>query len=144
VRIPSSHALLVATTAVMTPLAASAAAGELFAAVKSTRRKLDLSMCTQARLTAEVIATGNVAGLGWKLQYATAENATWASSTGVADAGPTVVVGTTGGAAGVTHDSGWVDLPSGAKIADCFLAVVSNAATGTTAPTIGSLILQVR
>lgn len=131
--------LILATTAALTPVAASAAAGvELYGTAKATRNKLDLSWATEVRLVALVVANGNVAGVNWKLQYATAENATWASSTGVADAGSAITLGT--GTAGVLRDSGWGSLAAGARIDNCYLAMVNGTtAQGTTAPTIGSL-----
>ena len=136
--------LLAATTAALTPAAASATANtELYAASKVTRRRVDLTNATQARLLAVVIATGNVAGASFKLSYCTTEASTWASSTGVADAGPVCVVGANGGAAGVIHDSGWTNLPAGAKT-NVTIAALVGTALGTTAATVGSLTVQFR
>jgi hypothetical protein len=132
--------LILGTTAALTPAANNAASGtELYATSKVTRNKVDLANYTSVRMVCLVVATGNAAGGSYKLQYATAENATWASSTGLADTGCEVVVGSNGGGAGVLHDSGWVSLPSGAKIANCYLAAVVGTAMGSTAATIGSL-----
>lgn len=131
--------LILGTTAALTPVAASAAAGvELYSTAKATRNKLDLSWATEVRLVGMVIANGNVAGVNWVLQYATAEASTWASGTGVAATGAALTLGT--GTTGVLRDSGWVSLAAGARIDNCFLAMVNGStAQGTTAPTIGSL-----
>lgn len=131
--------LILGTTAALTPVAASAAAGvELYATSKVTRNKLDLSWATQVRLAGMVIANGNVAGVNWQLQYATAEASTWSSSTGRADAGAGITLGA--GTTGVIRDSGWQTLAVGARIDNCFIAMVNGTtAQGTTAPTIGSL-----
>lgn len=131
----------------ITPAAVSSAIGvELLATSKATRNKLDLSQFTQARLVATVIATGNVATAAYKLSYATAENTTWASGTGVADAigAAPLVVGANGGGAGVIHDSGWVNLAAGAKIDNCYIALLVGVALGTTAPTVGSITAYFR
>ena len=131
--------LLLGTTAALTPVAASAAAGvELYTTTKATRNKLDLSWASEVRLVALVIANGNVAGVNWKLQYATADASTWASGTGVADAGVSLTLGA--GTTGVLRDSGWVSLAAGAKIDSCYIAMVNGTtAQGTTAPTVGSM-----
>jgi hypothetical protein len=127
-----------ATGAVVTPAAASAAAGtELFSTAKLTRNKIDLSQATQARLVGNVLTLSSTATSSFKLSYCTAEASTWASGTGVADAGPALVVGSNGGAAGVIHDTGWVSLAAGARIDNCFLALLVGSAMGTTAATVG-------
>jgi len=143
--VPFSIEMILGQNAALTPAAASAAVGtELHATAKSTRNKLDLSQATQARLVVGVIATGNATGAAYKVQYATAENATWASSTGVADMGVSCVVGATGGGAGVIHDSGWQNIAAGAKINDCYIALVVGVALGTTPPTVGFATLYFR
>jgi hypothetical protein len=131
--------LVQAVNAAVTPAAASAAANvELHATGKSTRRLLDLTGCTEARLNALVIATGNAAGASYKLSYMTTSAATWAGT----DSGLSLVMG--GGTAGAMRSSGWVALPSGMQIADCHVALLVGVAIGTTAPTVGSVTLQVR
>ena len=141
---PIELCLIAGTTAALTPAAPSATANtELYTASKVTRRKVDLTNATQARLCAVVLATGNVAGASFKLSYATTEASTWASGTGVADAGPVCVVGANGGAAGVIHDSGWVNLPAGART-NVTVAALVGTALGTTAPTVGSLTAYFR
>lgn len=132
---------LVTFTAATAPAPASSAAGvEIQSATKATRVKLDLQNVTETRLTGMVIATGSTAGSSIKLSYMTTEAATWAGT----DAGPVLVVGSNGGAAGVTHDSGWVALPAAAKVANCTLACLVGTAFGLTAPTMGSLRLYLR
>lgn len=134
-RIPFEVAMVLLTAATA-PAAASAAANvEAFSAAKTTRNRIDLANATQARLVAMVIATGNAAGASLKLSYMTTEAATWSGT----DAGPVCVLGTTGGAAGVLHDSGWVNLPAGAKVDNATVAALVGTAFGSTAPTIGSL-----
>lgn len=137
-------ALIRGTTAALTPVAASGPAGsELYNTSKVTRSKLDLSRATQVRICALVIANGNVAGVNWVLEYATAEAATWSSSTGRASTGASLTMGT--GTTGVIRDSGWVNLPIGARIDNCYLAMVNGTtAVGTTAPTIGWMSLYFR
>ena len=139
--VPFEIALIRGTTAALTPAAASAAANvEIYATSKVCRQVLDLSTATEARLVAQVIATGNAAGASFKLSYATTQASTWSGS----DAGPVVIVGSTGGAAGVLHDSGWTALAAGAKVDNCYLAVLVGTALSTTAPTIGSLSVYFR
>jgi hypothetical protein len=137
--IPFSVEMILGQNAALTPAAASAAIGtELHATAKSCRNIVDLSTATEARLVGMVLATGNVVGAGFKLSYCTVENATWASGTGVADAGPVLVCGTNGGGAGVMHDSGWVSLAALARIDSCKITLlVGGAALGTTPPTVG-------
>jgi hypothetical protein len=136
--VPFSIELILGQNTALTPAAASATVGtELHATAKSCRNKLDLSQARQARLVGMVIATGNAAAAAYKLSYATAEASTWSSGTGVADAGPSLVVGSNGGGAGVMHDSGWVNLAAGAQIDNCFLTLLVGVALGTTAPTVG-------
>ena len=145
VHVPFSVEMIIGQNTALTPAAASAAANvELHATAKSCRNKVDLSQATQARLVAMVIATGNTAAASYKLSYCTAENSTWASGTGVADAVPVVTVGTTGGGAGVLHDSGWTNLAAGAKIDNCFLTLLVGTALGTTAPTVGAVTLFIK
>lgn len=129
-------ALLTAATA---PAAVSAAANvELFSAAKSTRSKVDLANATQIRLVALVVANGNAATAAIKVSYMTTEAATWAGT----DTGCSIVLGT--GAAGMTRDSGWVNLPAGAKAANVTLAGLVSVAFGSTAPTVGSLMVYVK
>lgn len=136
--IPFSVEMVIAQAAVLTPAAASAAANtELHATSKSTRNKIDLSQARFARLVGNVITLSNTAGSSYKLSYCTAENSAWASGTGVADAGPVLGVGSTGGAAGVIHDTGWVALAAGAQIDNCYIALLVGTAMGTTAATVG-------
>lgn len=136
--VPFSVELIIGQNAALTPAAASAAANtELHATAKSCRNKIDLSAATEARLVGMVIATGNVVGASFKLSYCTVEAATWSGGTGVADAGPALVVGTNGGAAGVMHDTGWVSLAAGARIDSCNITLLVGTALGTTAPTVG-------
>lgn len=136
----SSYALLIGTTAVLTPAAASAAINtELYATVKPTRTRIDLTEVDEVRLQAVVIATGNAAGGAWKLSYNTTNPATWTGT----DVGADVVLGTNGGAAGVVHTGSWTAVPVGAK-GDVYIAVLVGVAMGTTPPTIGSLTLQYR
>lgn len=133
--IPFEATMVLLTTATA-PAAASATANtETFSAAKLTRTKIDLSQATQARLVGMVIAAGNVAGASLKLSYMTTEAATWAGT----DAGPVCVLGTTGGVAGVLHDSGWTTLAAGARVDNCTVAALVGTAFGTTAPTISSL-----
>lgn len=136
--IPFSVEMVLAQNAVLTPAAASAAANvELHATAKSTRNKIDLSQARFARLVGNVHTLSSTAGSSYKLSYCTAEASTWASGTGVADAGPALVVGSNGGAAGVIHDTGWVALASGAQIDNCYIALLVGTAIGTTAATVG-------
>lgn len=135
--VPFEVAMILGTTAALTPAAASAAAGtELYATSKTTRNVIDLAAATEARLVAQVIATGNVAAASFKLSYRTTQASTWGAGT---DAGPVCVVGSNGGAAGILHDSGWVTLDPGARVDNCYVAALVGTAIGTTAPTIGSL-----
>jgi hypothetical protein len=139
--VPFEIAMILSTTAALTPAAASAAANtELYATSKTCRNVVDLAAATQARLVAQVIATGNAAGGSYKLSFATTQASTWAG----ADAGPICVVGTNGGAAGIMHDSGWVNLAAGAKVDNCYITALVGTALGTTAPTIGSLTVFFR
>lgn len=132
--------LIIGTTAALTPAAASAATNtELYATAKTCRRKLDLASATQARLVGMVIANGNDANAAYKLSYCTTEASTWSSGTGVANAGPSLVVGSAGGGAGVLHDTGWVTLTPAARIANCYLTLLVGSAIGTTPPTVGSV-----
>jgi hypothetical protein len=141
VHVPFSVEMILGQNAVLTPAAASAAANtELHSTAKSCRNKIDLSSASQARLVCMVIATGNVAGASYKLSYATTESATWAGS----DAGPVVVLGTNGGAAGVMHDSGWTNLAAGALVDNCFVTLLVGTALGTTPPTVGFCTLYIR
>lgn len=140
VHVPFSIEMILAQNTVLTPAAGSAAVNtELHATAKSCRNKIDLSNASQARLVAQVIATGNAAGAAYKLSYATADASTWSSGTGVADAIGTnpLIVGSNGGGAGVIHDSGWVNLAAGAKIDNCFVTLLVGVALGSTAPTVG-------
>lgn len=133
--VPFEVAMFKANTATA-PAAASAAANtEAFSTGKCCRVKTDLSTATQARLQAVVIANGNVAGASLKLSYSTSEASTWSGS----DAGPVVVLGSTGGGTGIIHDSGWTNLAAGAIVDNCFLTCLVGTAFGTTAPTIGTL-----
>ena len=139
--VPFGVALIRGTTAALTPAAASAAANvELYSTSKTCRQRIDLSTATEARLVAQVIATGNAAGASYKLSFSATQASTWSG----ADAGPVVVVGSNGGAAGVLHDSGWTALASGAKIDNCYLTVLVGTALSTTAATIGSLTVYFR
>lgn len=142
----SIEMILSTTNAYLTPAAASATTNtELFATARSTRNKIDLAGATQARLIAGVGVLSNVAGSNFKLSYATAENATWTSGTGVADAGPSVVVGSTGGVLNTLHDSGWTALAAGARINDCYVAMLVGAtAMGTTPATISFITAYFR
>lgn len=136
--IPFSVEFVLGQNTALTPAAASAAANtELHATAKSCRNKLDLSAATEARLVGMVIAQGNVAGASVKLSYATTEASTWSGGTGVADAGPNLILGSTGGAAGVMHDTGWVSLAALARIDSCNLTLLVGTAFGTTPPTVG-------
>lgn len=139
---PFTRPLILGTTVVLTPAAAFSASGtELYATSKVCRMKEDLRYASQVKLVALVIATGNVAGASYKLQYRAADASSWSGGT---DVGCEVIVGSTGGGTGLLHDSGWVDVPAGAQIDPCYLTVVVGTALGTTAPTIGSLRLYVR
>jgi hypothetical protein len=142
----SIEMILSTTNVYLTPAAASAPTGtELFATARSTRNKIDLAGATQSRLIAGVGVLSSTAGSNLKLSYATAENATWASGTGVADAGPAVVVGSTGGVTNTLHDSGWTTLAAGARINDCYLAMlVGSVAMGSTAATISFITCYFR
>ena len=133
--------LIAGTTAALTPAAASAAAGtELYAVSKTCRLKESLDGATQVRLVALVIANGNVGGVTWDLVYRTTDASAWSGGTAT---GCTIPIGT--GTVGTLRDSGWVNLPAGAKIDPCYLTVVVGAvAQGTTAPTIGSLRVYFR
>lgn len=145
--VPFSIEMILSTTnAYLTPAAASATTNtELFATARSTRNKIDLLYAVEARLIAGVGVLSTTAGSNYKLSYATAENATWASGTGVADAGPSVVVGSTGGVLNTLHDSGWVTLAAGARINNCYLALlVGSTAMGTTAATISFITCYFR
>lgn len=136
--IPFSVEMILGQNTALTPAAASAAANtELHATAKSCRNIVDLSCAAEARLVGMVIAQGNVAGASYKLSYCTVENATWASGTGVADAGPALILGSTGGGAGVMHDTGWVSLAAGARIDSCKITLLVGTALGTTPPTVG-------
>lgn len=135
--VPFSVEMILGQNAYLTPAAASAATGvELHATARSCRNKVDLSAATECRLVAGVGTLSSTAGSSFKLSYCTVENATWASGTGVADAGPALVVGSTGGVANTIHDSGWVSLAAGARIDSCFLTLLVGTALGTTAPTV--------
>lgn len=137
--------MIIGQNTALTPAAASATVGtELHATAKSCRNKLDLSWATEARLVGMVIATGNATGAAFKLSYATAEASTWSSGTGVADAGPSLIVGSIGGGAGVQHDTGWVSLAAGARIDNCFVTLLVGTALGSTAATVGAVSLFVR
>ncbi len=133
--------LILGTTAALTPAAASAAAGtELYSTSKVCRVVEDLRYVTQVRMTALVIATGNVSGVTWDLQYRTTDASSWSGGT---TTGCSLAIGTA--TAGVLRDTGWVSLPGGAQIATCYLSVVvGSTAQGTTAPTVGSLRLYFR
>ena len=136
--IPFSVEMILANNAYVTPAAASAAANtELNVTGRTCRNKIDLSQATQARLVAGVGTLSSTAGSSYKLSYCTAENATWANGTGVADAGPAVVVGSTGGVLNTIHDSGWVNLAAGARIDNCFITLLVGTAIGTTPATVG-------
>lgn len=121
--------------------ASAAANAELMAATRGTRRVLDLSQATQFRMTALVVANGNAALAAWKLSYMTTSAATW-SNTNAALVGGDLLVGT--GTVNTIRDTGWVDLASGARINDCRIAVVVSVAMGSTAPTVGNLVLHFR
>lgn len=139
---PFERTLIAGTTAALTPAAASATSGtELYATSKACRLKEDLRYASQVKLVALVITNGNVAGASYKLQYRTTDASSW---TGGTDVGCEVIVGSTGGGAGLLHDSGWVNVPAGAQVDPCYLTVVVGTALGTTAPTVGSLQLYVR
>lgn len=139
--VPFEIAMIRSTTAALTPAAASAAVNvELYATSKTCRNVVDLSTATQARLVAQVIATGNAAGAAFKLSFATTQATTWAG----ADAGPVCVVGANGGAAGILHDSGWTNLAAGARVDNCYITALVGVALSTTAPTIGSLTVFFR
>lgn len=143
--VPFSCEIIIGQNTALTPAAASATANtELHATAKSCRNRIDLSAATEARLVGLVIATGNVVGASYKLSYATTEAATWSGGTGVADAGPVLVCGTNGGAAGVMHDSGWVALAAGARINSCNVTLLVGTALGTTPPTVGFVTLWIR
>jgi hypothetical protein len=131
--------LVQAVNAAVTPAAASATVNtELHATGKSTRRVLDLTGCTEMRLNALVIATGNAAGAAYKLSYMTTFTSAWSGT----DSGLSIVVG--GGTAGALRTSGWVAVPSGMQIPDCAVALLVGVAIGSTAATVGSVTLQVR
>lgn len=133
--IPFSIEMILGQNTALTPAAASAAANtELHSTAKSCRNIIDLSQASQARLVGMVIATGNAAGASYKLSYsASADASTWAGS----DAGPVLTVGSTGGGAGVMHDSGWTNLAAGAKVDNCRVTLLVGTALGTTAATVG-------
>lgn len=116
---------------------ASAAAGvEMWATGKPTRNLIDLSQCTQARLTAMVTANGNATGAAIKLGYMTTNVATWAN-VDLAATGGILVCGT--GTAGTMRDTGWFDVAALARIDSCIIACVVSAAFGTTAPAFGNI-----
>lgn len=142
--VPFEIAMFLGSAAVAAAAASAAAGTEVIVATKCTRNRLDLSQASQARLVCMPIATGNAAGAAIKLQTVTTENATWGSGTGLTDAGPAVVLGSNGGAAGVLRDSGWVNLAAGSKVDNVTIAAVVSVAFGTTAPTIGSLTVLFR
>lgn len=138
--VPFEVAMWLANTAT-SPAAASAGANvEAFSTGKCCRNKVDLSKASQARLVAMVIAAGNAAGASLKLSYSATEASTWSG----ADAGPVVVLGSNGGAAGILHDTGWINLAAGAQIDNCFITCLVGTAFSTTAPTIGSLTVFFR
>lgn len=124
------------------PGASLAANTELFATGKPTRNLIDLSQATQARLVAMVTTLSSTAGSSIKLSYdlKASETATWSG----ADAGPVVVVGSTGGVVGIMHDSGWTNLAAGAIADNVVVAALVGTAFGTTGAVLGSLTVYFR
>lgn len=139
--VPYEIPMVLGTTAAVAIAAASATANtEILATARPTRNLVDMSQARQGRLVAMVTNIGNVAGASIKLSYMTTNAATWAGS----DAGPVVVLGSTGGVVNALHDSGWTNLAAGAQIDNCYIAILVGTAFGTTAPTLGSLSLFLR
>lgn len=123
------------------PTASSAGVNvELYATSIGTRNVVDLANATQARLTAAVATIGNAAGASYKLSYMTSSAATWSG----ADAGPAVVVGSNGGPALTIHDSGWVNLAAGARINNCYIALLTGTAMGSNAVNVSNITVHFR
>lgn len=140
--VPFEIAMYIGSAATAAAAASAAIGTECLVASKCTRNRIDLSQATQVRFVAMVIANGNATGAAIKLQTATTEAATWASSTGIVDAGASIVLGT--GTAGTLRDSGWQTLNASSRVDNVTLAAIVSVAFGTTAPTIGSLTVLFR
>jgi hypothetical protein len=150
--IPEYVPLLVANSNTAITLTPSAAANtEMFSTSKGLRRELDLSQVDQFRLRSMVIANGNATGASLKMQYDLTETATWsgvdlaapssAPETGNTNSG-ILVMGT--GTVGVLRDTGWVNVQAAAQVVDSAVTVVVGTALGTTAPTVGSIVVAFR
>lgn len=142
VHVPFEIAMFLGTAATNAAAASAAIGAEVIPATKCTRNRLDLSQATQVRLVGMVIANGNATGAAIKLQTATTEAATWSSSTGIVDAGASIVLGT--GTAGTLRDSGWQTLNAASRVDNVTIAAVVSVALGTTPPTLGSLTVLFR
>lgn len=142
VHVPFEIAMFLGTAATAAAAASAAVGIECIVATKCTRNRLDLSQATQVRLVGMVIANGNNTTAAIKLQTATTEAATWSASTGLVDAGASIVLGT--GTAGVLRDSGWQTLNASSRVDNVTIAAVVASAFGTTAPTLGSLTVLFR
>lgn len=117
-------------------IASAAVNSEMWSTSKVTRTKLDLALATQFRLTAVVTALGNATGAAIKGSYMTTNAATW-TNIDLAATTTNLVVGT--GTAGTVFDTGWVNIATGAKLDNVFVAVTVAVAFGTTAPSFGSI-----
>lgn len=101
--------------------------------VPGTRVRLDLSLATSARFTANImtVGTGTLA-----LQYSTDSGTTWVYMDSVS--GPSFVVTALGAVA-----SGWVTLADTAK-GDVLVRIVGSGGNGVLSPRFGLSLLQVR
>lgn len=99
-----------------------------------TRRKLDLTNARQVRLTAHTDTVAGSTGSDLYLRYSTNNGGAWTDITNA-----TVTID----AASTWTDSGWVDLPSGAK-AFVMIALWSKDGDGVADPTINYAGYQIR
>lgn len=127
---------LAAGNAGVAGVASAAANAEMWSTGKPTRNMIDLSQCTEARLTAVVTALGNATGAAIKLGFMTTNVAAW-SNTDLASSGGIMTVGT--GTAGTMFNTGWFPVAALARVDSCIVACVVSTAFGTTAPSFGNI-----
>lgn len=97
--------------------------------------KLDLSQFTHCRLGVRRMAGASAAGAKLMVQYAiTAPTSTFTGSEW-SESGAEVSLNATN----TQLDSGWVSMPGGMKIDDCFIDIITSGGDGVADPVVGSI-----
>jgi hypothetical protein len=135
-KLPEQYISLVGATATLTN---NLQAEGFFNASDSNIWKIDLTGYSQARLTGRVVTvSASVNSPKIYIKYHTAYTATIGTFTAVTSLEFSIFTGATLG------DSGWVDLPSGALIQDCFLCLANSGGDGAADPAVANVMLALR